>query len=177
MILDDGKRIDVFDNVFPLNTRTQIYANCANSEFRLGFEALGRLERGSYDYHLNSRFSDELISEMGIFEHLSKNEEIMSLISGMKLRGTYVNLTTAAEAYFVHSDASGKTLLYYVNPDWRDGMGGETVFWKDDLSEIIFSSPYISGRLIVFDGSIPHSLRPQTFLGPKYRFSMAMMMG
>jgi hypothetical protein len=176
MILENGNRIDVFDNVFSLPTRTKIYEGCASSEFKIGKECLGSLERGSYDYHLNSRFSDERVSQLGVFNDISKNDEIMELIDGLKLKGTYINLTVSSEAYFVHADSCAKTILYYVNPDWRDGMGGETVFWKDDLSEILFSSPYISGRLIIFDGHVPHSLRPQTVLGPKYRFSMAMMM-
>lgn len=176
MIFENGLSIDVFDDVFPLMVRNNIYSQCVGANYQIAWESMGLLERGSYGYHLNSRLPDEAISNLGVFEHLQKNKKIMDLIGGMKLKGTYINLTVATDAYHIHNDVSGKTLLYYVNPDWQEGWGGETLFWSDDLSEIIYASPYVSGRLVIFDGPIPHSVRPQSNSGPKYRFSMAMMM-
>lgn len=176
MILENGSRIDVFDNVFPLEVRNEIYSACVGSKYQISWESMGLLERGSYGYHLHSRLPDESISGMGIFNHLQKNEDIMNLIGGMRLKGTYINLTVATDSYHIHNDVSGKTMLYYVNPDWQDGWGGETLFWSSDLSEIVYASPFVSGRLVIFDGQIPHSVRPQSNTGPKYRFSMAMMM-
>lgn len=177
VLLDDGRRIDYFDNLLPLTVRTQIYAKCAGSNFKIGWEDMGLLERGSYDYHLHSQWPDEVIGSTGIFNHLEQNEEVMEIIGDKKLFGTYVNLTYFGEAHFVHHDQqSSKTMLYYVNPEWNDGWGGETMFWTEDMKDVVFTSPYTPGRIVIFDGDIPHSIRPQSSLGPKFRFSLAMML-
>jgi len=58
-----------------------------------------------------------------------------------------------------------------VNVDWREEWAGETIFY-DESNEIIFCSPYKPGRMIVFDGTIPHTIRPQSIISPNYRFSL-----
>ena len=32
---------------------------------------------------------------------------------------------------------------------------------------------YVPGRLLMFDGTEPHSIRPQSFSGPQYRFTVS----
>ena len=44
----------------------------------------------------------------------------------------------------------------------------------DDQSEIAYASVYIPGRIILFDGSIPHAIRPQSVKAPKYRFTLSL---
>ena len=41
-------------------------------------------------------------------------------------------------------------------------------------NNIIFTSPYIPGRIILFDGNIPHAIRPQSTNGPKFRISITL---
>ena len=42
-----------------------------------------------------------------------------------------------------------------------------------DKKDIIYTSPYTPGRIIVFDATIPHAIRPQSVIGPKFRFTLA----
>jgi hypothetical protein len=63
--------------------------------------------------------------------------------------------------------------LYYVNLEWRDGWYGETFFYSDDLKDVAFTSLYVPGRILLFDGDIPHAIRPQSVAGPKYRITIS----
>ena len=66
--------------------------------------------------------------------------------------------------------------MYYVNLDWEDGWYGETMFYNpNDLDEIVFTSAYKPGRIILFDGNIPHAIRPQSIKGPKYRMTLTVL--
>ena len=76
----------------------------------------------------------------------------------------------------VHVDSSikgDKTLLYYMNREWKHEWGGETIFLDDNSNEIEYITPYVPGRIIVFDSTIPHAARQQSFAGPTYRFTLA----
>ena len=74
---------------------------------------------------------------------------------------------------FIHSHPEKLAILYYVNLDWEDGWHGETLFYNESGKEIVFASPYTPGRVIVFDASIPHTIRPQSVIGPKFRFTLS----
>lgn len=45
-----------------------------------------------------------------------------------------------------------------------------------DLSKIEFASVYKPGRIILFDGHIPHTIRPQSIKGPKFRFTLSVFL-
>ena len=43
----------------------------------------------------------------------------------------------------------------------------------DNINNIAYTTPYIPGRFILFDGSIPHTIRPQSSKAPKFRFTIS----
>ena len=47
----------------------------------------------------------------------------------------------------------------------------------DDINSIEYTSSYVPGRIILFDGNIPHAIRPQSINAPKYRFSLSVFYG
>jgi hypothetical protein len=55
------------------------------------------------------------------------------------------------------------------NPEW----GGDTLFLNESGEEIQYLSQFKPGRMILFDSSIPHLIRPSTVLAPHHRFSFA----
>jgi len=60
--------------------------------------------------------------------------------------------------------------------NWEDGWYGETMFYDpNDLEKVSYTSLYKPGRIILFDGSIPHAIRPQSIRGPKYRISLTLI--
>ena len=65
------------------------------------------------------------------------------------------------------------TMLIYPNIEWGANHGGETVFYEEDKTEMVYLNPYVPGRICIFDGSIPHCAKPQALVGPKYRFTIA----
>ena len=71
---------------------------------------------------------------------------------------------------------SGKqVLLYYVNLSWTDGWHGETLFYNPyNLKEVEYTSLYVPGRIILFDGTVPHAIRPQSVKATKFRLSLSL---
>ncbi|WP_420607362.1 DUF6817 domain-containing protein [Novosphingopyxis sp.] len=62
----------------------------------------------------------------------------------------------------VHTDSersSHYTALYYASPEWDENWGGETAFFDPSRKEIIKSVFPRPGRLVFFDGRIPHVAR------------------
>ena len=57
--------------------------------------------------------------------------------------------------------------------EWKQEWWGETQFLSEDLKEIIFTNQYVPGRVIWFDGEIPHTIKTQSFSAPKFRFSLS----
>lgn len=69
-----------------------------------------------------------------------------------------VNLSPPFEKNNIHTDSCALTLLYYCNMDWKIEYSGHTIFMDDHIEEPIYTSIYTPGKLIVFDGNIPHMI-------------------
>lgn len=91
------------------------------------------------------------------------------------LESCYINGLTYGTEAFAHIDIiNGEqacTCIFYLNPDWHSQWGGETVFYSgtytpDYNDEWYYSHDIIksvlpkNNRLLVFDGYVPHSVRP-----------------
>jgi len=48
------------------------------------------------------------------------------------------------------------------------------LLYKNNKRDILLASPYVPNRLIIFDGSIPHTITSQSILGPTYRFTISL---
>ena len=85
-----------------------------------------------------------------------------------------INAVKPGDYYYTHTHLDGViSILYYINLDWRHNWAGETIFYKENMREVDFTSPYIPGRFILFDNE-PHTIRPQAVIGPAFRFTMAL---
>jgi len=168
--LEDNKFIQVYDDVFNFDYRQELYCFIKSSLFKIGW-ADSIVAEKSYEY-LHSIYNDKDIDNIKYFKKL-KNTPIMEYTKGLEHKHTVVNLSTLSDANFVHSHPQKLTILYYANLDWQDGWHGETIFYDDFGKEVIFTSPYTPGRIIVFDGRIPHTIRPQSSIAPKFRFTIS----
>tara|TARA_B100000287_G_scaffold402367_1_gene423220 strand:- start:1151 stop:1864 length:714 start_codon:yes stop_codon:yes gene_type:complete len=86
------------------------------------------------------------------------------------LYAAYINVLREGNDPGIHVDApyfcpDNKTVLVYMNPAWDPQWGGETIFYNDDLDAVRLVQPR-PGRVVIFDGRIPHTGRPPT---PKYK--------
>ena len=73
-----------------------------------------------------------------------------------------------------HSDTE-KVILYYAALEWEDHWEGETMFFAED-GEIEFVNKYVPGRVIVFDGQMPHPIRAPSHAGPQFRLTATWFM-
>ena len=54
----------------------------------------------------------------------------------------------------------------------NERSAGAILFYDDYSDEIIQSSKYKPGRIVLFDGKTPHSIRPSSHIAPQYRFTL-----
>ena len=86
------------------------------------------------------------------------------------LYSSYINVLREGNDPGIHVDApyfveDNHTVLIYMNPQWDPQWGGETIFFNHDLDAVRLCQPR-PGRVVIFDGRIPHTGRPPT---PKYK--------
>ena len=93
------------------------------------------------------------------------------------LYSSYINCLKHGDTPGVHVDApywvpENKTVLVYLNPDYHPNFGGETVFYdhKLDAQRIVSPRP---GRVVIFDGRVPHTGKPPTPRYPVNRYIIA----
>ena len=166
----EGKIIQVYDDLFDFEYRDKIYNFVKNSFFKIGW-ADSTIPEKAYEF-LHSGYNKEDMDRLEFFEKI-KNTDVMEHLKELEHKHTKVNLSTPSDANFIHSHREKLAVLYYVNTDWQDGWHGETIFYDKHGKDIIFSSPYTPGRIIVFDAIIPHAIRPQSVIGPKFRFTLS----
>jgi hypothetical protein len=168
-----GKSIHVFDDQVPLLVRDETYVRVKSSNFRLGWGDGSTEETIAFNY-LHSMYDHDEIRSTAIYKCIM-NTEAKDLVKGMNLSKAIANLSTPSDPNFTHAHPEKKVILYYVNMEWRNtGWHGETHWYDEGLANVEFTSPYTPGRFVVFDGSIPHCIRPQSYLASNYRFTLAL---
>jgi hypothetical protein len=171
--VEKNKRIAVYDDLFTLLDRQKFYDFATKSFFRLGWSDGAILENYA-NMFVYSSYSKEDLDNLEILNKI-KDSEAANELDGYVLHQCMLNLSTASDTNYVHSHAESKVLLYYVNLEWRDGWHGETLFFDEPCKNIVFANPYTPGRLISFDATIPHTIRPQSHIAAKYRFTLAII--
>jgi len=168
-----GKSIYVFDDIFEHDWRRRAYSFAIDSKYIIGWSDIPEIKYSEYQY-LHCKLNPNDVDNFGIIQEIfkSKNEKLKSILKNKNIGQCAFNLSTPSDTYFTHTHA-GTTLLYYANPDWNEHWYGETIFYDNGVNEIFFSTKYKPGRLLLFDGAIPHSIRPQSSAAPNYRITFA----
>lgn len=166
-----NKIIQAYDDLFDFKYRNDIYQFVKQSLFRIGWVDSETPETIKHEF-IHSTYTKEDVDKLGFFEQLKKTP-VIDHIKDLEHKHTKVNLSTPSDSNFIHSHQEKLVVLYYVNLYWGNGWHGETLFYDKYGKDIAFASPYIPGRIIVFDGSIPHTIRPQSIIGPKFRFTIS----
>ena len=165
--------ISIFDNLVDMRLRAKIFAYIMASKFCIGWGDISFGPKSVYKF-LHSSFSKEELMASGLGDIIFSSPEIAPFIEGKEMVRCMVNLTQAGDVHFIHTHPVGELIvLYYANVDWLPEWWGETMFYDDNQSSIVYASRYTPGRFVVFDGTIPHSIRPQSSTGPQYRFTVA----
>ena len=171
----NGRHGFVYDNTFGFNRRLEILDFILNSVYRpTGSDVKDLVSRHS-DYQMHSVFSEDDVKNIGFFDS-DKIMEIASIhdLDRRQLKHARVNLGMLGEKNRVHTDGEGVTLIYYANIEWDVTWGGHTHFLNESADEIEMTVTNKSGRIVVFDGMIPHLINTPSVLSPIHRFTFAL---
>ena len=171
----DGYNLETVDNIFTLDSRLKYYDFFRKSNFKIGWEDTGEIEVQHYKY-LHSPYSKEDLESLGFAEDLFNTEFGQRVFSSYYIKRCVVNLSKPGDFYLNHTHGDETVLLYYANIRWNEEWSGETLFYNNDMQSILFASPYIPGRLILFDGKLPHTIRSQSSIAPHYRFTFSIFL-
>lgn len=166
--------LHVFDDVFTLREREKFYLFFSGSMFKLGWADSVEVHEQNKKF-LYSDYSADDVAASRFFTTIQNKQDTLlnDLLNSRKLKTAIVNLSTPSNSYQAHSHDEGLSLLYYANLRWQEEWAGETMFFSEDLKDVVFTSPYTPGRIILFDNPLPHSIRAQSMAGPQYRFTFA----
>jgi hypothetical protein len=167
-----GRSIYIIDDAFTTAQHEHFFTTVKNSFYRIGFQDTEAVERLTNKY-LHSAWSLDDYANCGL-KNAIESLEIYNKLKDCSLDRVTINLSTPSDTYFPHTHHNQYSLLYYLNLDWKPEWAGETMFYNDDLTEVIYTSLYKPKRLILLDGGIPHSIKVQSQLAPHYRFTLAM---
>ena len=162
--------LSVFDEVIPYSLMDMVLAFCKKSTFRLGWP-----DGDDTDLNLHSTWTKDELKSTGLipyFDDCIKNTE---WFVKNDLHRIILNVVKSNDVHYIHHHEGEQVLLYYVNLDWQDGWYGETLFFNpSNIKEVQYTSSFQPGRIILFDGSIPHAIRPQSIKAPKFRFTLSL---
>lgn len=171
------KSVNVYDGIFNYSEVSGIYNALTHQDYKLANANRGDVQT-LQDRKLVSYVSPQTLDQIHFWD--GPLDPILNLHIPSEEYGifkAYVNLGLYTDTHEVHVDhyydRAGKTLLYYVNETWNRDWGGETQFLDEKAEEILFTSQFVPGRVVIFDSNIPHSAKPQSINGPAYRFTLA----
>jgi len=165
--------IKIYDNTVPFNVQQIVYNRILHSLFRIkGWEDRHDLDMNKPDLHSNWSFED--LSESKLFPYIYKALNAdggSTVVKGFDK--CIVNLTKPGDYHYTHTHGDNTTVvLYYANLEWQDGWAGETLFY-DDERNLMSACEYTPGRILKFSGDTPHTIRPQSFKAPQFRFTIS----
>ena len=168
--------LQVFDNKVPFTVREKLLDYCTRSNFSLGWVDRPMIENDKAIPNIHSSWDNINLNESKIFPYITECIDETPFFTCRNIESVIVNLTRPSDVHFIHSHPSKQVALYYCNLTWEDGWYGETMFYDpNDLEKVSFTSLYKPGRIILFDGSTPHAIRPQSVSGPKYRITLTIV--
>lgn len=164
-----GKYITVYDDYFSYYEKQNYFNFILKSLYRVNGADIAQ---SSMQTQIFSSYSYDDVKLMGIFDSpgfakISKEHNFYV----MNIAQVRVNLVTPFEKNIVHCDTNGVTFLYYCNLDWKLEYNGHTLFMNDDLTESEYTCLFKPGRVVVFDGTIPHMVMPPTTNECGHRFT------
>lgn len=93
------------------------------------------------------------------------------------LLGVYANGQTFGQDSPIHRDnkasEQGLTVVMFCNEHWASSWGGELVFYDHAKQNIIKSVLPKPGRIVIFNGHVPHSARSPAATCDRLRMTLA----
>ena len=178
-LINDGKEIVIIDDAIDYSDIDYFYSLCCQSSYVIcncSTQEIQGLEdrRLKCDLELNHPILE------CFFKPDSPTQKIfLEYIPNIKYEHarSYINLGIVSDVNKIHNDnkTDNKTVLYYANRDWDPSWGGQTLFLDSSAKEVIKTITPRPGRIVIFDGRIPHNVLPMNVRSvPSYRFTVAL---
>lgn len=171
----EGKRIAVFDDLVEAAAVQRLAASLEQSGFIKS--EVARPETRQFK-HWAVNIPEAQTQQLPIY---APTMEAVAVFAGgegrYRMYRSYCNFAAYGDMLFIHTDAQPGsrelTVLWFIAPEWNPEWGGETLFFNTALDAEYVVSPR-PGRLVVFDGAIPHVGRPPNRIcfAPRYTFAM-----
>ena len=171
----DGRKIFIVDNMIESEELDKISEYLSNVPVTL--TDFDRTDTAQFK-HLKHDFLDSdkkcndrfvvALAEMSRY-FLKKRE-----IGVGELYRAYLNVNLFGDFQFAHSDGEGWTALFFANNRWEEDWGGEIVFYPGDQDAYCYSIYPKPGRMLIFDGTIPHrgGVPSKFFHGPRMTLAL-----
>ena len=175
-ISNNLNKIYIFDNVYPSHVTQKIYSFILNSYFKLNLNDSESFDYKSFDM-FGAIFTKEDLIKLGAIEHLPINIKSKFKMNLNNLNRCLINAVTSAGVYHPHDDSLDNakwSFIYYANMKWDLEWGADTLFLNNNKEDIIKTVQCKPNRVVIFDATIPHLIRPCTSTAPAYRFSLNM---
>ena len=177
---DDDSEVIIIDDAVDVNKRINIYFDCCVLSYNISNSSVNDAQ-GIADKRLRSDLDHEHPIIENLLEEGSGSLNVIRKYISSESYGFdrgYVNLGIHGDVNQIHTDSrrdiSSKTLLYYANKHWEYNWGGHTIFF-DDEGDIKITVQVKPGRIVIFDGGIPHTVMPMNpRCSPSYRFTVAL---
>ncbi len=120
----------------------------------------GYVESGSEE-RTPAAIEDELVAYPAIARIWEKLKA--GPLNGRPLARCYANGMPPGAEGGLHMDSNIPThftALYYPHLEWRPHLGGETLFFRQDGSDLVGAVYPKPNRMVLFSGTIPHVARP-----------------
>tara|TARA_R100000656_G_C3925993_1_gene123847 strand:+ start:252 stop:794 length:543 start_codon:yes stop_codon:yes gene_type:complete len=163
--------IEIHDNVLIESHREQIYMFSIMTEYKIGWDDTATFEHRQYPC-LHHTLTSKEWAELDIINGL-QDKQLRYRLTSLSFDEATINLATPASIQFPHTHGNSTVFTYYINPEWKNEYYGETIFYDDTLADSVNSVLYKPNRAVLFNGDIPHSIRPASHIAPSYRFTLS----
>ena len=175
---DDDSEVIIIDDAVNVNKRINIYFDCCMLPYIISNSSVNDAQ-GIADKRLRSDLDHEHPIIENLLEEGSGSLNVIRKYISSESYGFdrgYVNLGIHGDVNHMHVDGKYypcKTLLYYANQHWEYNWGGHTIFYDKD-GNIKTTVEVKPGRIVIFDGNIPHTVMPMNpRCSPSFRFTVA----
>lgn len=183
-------KIKIWDNLLNYQQQSRIASmmNKIPFGFNVGYDTVMLEQKGkvscksmiSADWLKRNNFLNAnhigpiTFEDIAYFYGLEDAHEVREALKGKVLLRAWVNAGTVADPHSTHVDSNhpnALVLLQMINLKWDINWDGYTIFRTPDLKELEFVSDFVPGRVILFDGDIPHKAAAQSYDAPNFRFT------
>ena len=162
--------IEIYDNTLPESVRSSIYLLAITANYNIGWDDTSVFEHRQFPclHHTLTKNEWEQIDLINTIQ----NHDLRNKLKKLSFVSATINLSVPSSIQFPHSHNEKLVLLYYINMEWKPEYYGETLFFNDLGTEVEYTSIFKPGRMVFFDGNIPHTIRPSSHIAPQYRFTL-----